>query len=252
MPAARNFCRASWAASWPSQLVRIGGTFLGCGACAMASSTACAASVEEASAVGQFITRMPSAFGSASTASSVALYRSGPASPIMSIGLARDQLAGSTLSSAFTRSSPTGASLPSSRIKSSTASTPAPPPLVTIRSSLPATGCKLASVSAALNSSSNSSTRTSPARRKAALTAASVPASAPVWVAAAFAAAALRPDLIAITGLARAAERAADMNLRAAGIVSRYSRMALVETSAARKSSRSPTSTSAMSPMDTT
>ena len=31
----------------------------------------------------------------------------------------------------------------------------------------------------------------------------------------------VRPDLIAITGFAREAERAADMNLRAAGMVSR-------------------------------
>ena len=39
--------------------------------------------------------------------------------------------------------------------------------------------------------------------------------SAPVWVAAAFAACAMRPDLTTTTGLILAAARAADMNLRA-------------------------------------
>ena len=38
---------------------------------------------------------------------------------------------------------------------------------------------------------------------------------APVWEAAAWAASAWRPPLITMTGLARAAARAADMNLRA-------------------------------------
>ncbi len=103
----------------------------------------------------------------------------------MSIGLLRDQLAGSTLSSFATVSSPSGASRPPELIRSSTASTPAPPPLVTINSSLPWTGFRQVSVSAAANSSSSSSTRTRPARRNAAPTAASLPASAPVCVAAA-------------------------------------------------------------------
>jgi len=52
-------------------------------------------------------------------------------------------------------------------------------------------------------------------------TEASLPASAPVCVAAALAEASLRPDLITTTGLARAADRLADMNLRADGMVSR-------------------------------
>ena len=49
----------------------------------------------------------------------------------------------------------------------------------------------------------------------------------------------------------RAAARAADMNLRGLGIVSRYITMARVLASPASMSRQSPTSTSAMSPSDT-
>ena len=103
----------------------------------------------------------------------------------MSIGLPRDQLAGSTLSSFATvlvaeRSEPAARAYQIVDREHA-----APPPLVTIRSSLPWTGLRQVSVSAAANSSSSSSTRTRPARLNAAPTAASLPASAPVWVAAA-------------------------------------------------------------------
>jgi hypothetical protein len=148
-----------------------------------------------------------------------------------------------------------GASSASSPSKSrwrSTASTPAPPPLVTIPSRPRGIGRKRDRVSAASNSSGSSITRSSPARRNAASITPSAPASAPVWVAAASAPAAWRPDLMTITGFTRAAARAADMNLRASGTVSRYSRIARVWRSPASMSSRSPTSTSAMSPSDTT
>ena len=73
-----------------------------------------------------------------------------------------------------------------------------------------------------------------PARRMAASYTLSAPASAPVCDAAAFCPWALRPALITITGLLRAAERAADMNLRAWSTDSMYSRMARVLRSIAR------------------
>ena len=59
------------------------------------------------------------------------------------------------------------------------------------------------------------STRSMPARRIAASTTWSAPASAPVCEAAAFCPCAERPALTTMTGLLRAAARAADMNLRA-------------------------------------
>ena len=72
MSAAWNFARASAAASAPSQLVRIGGTPELCLCLSTAPITASAASVEEASAVGQFITRMALVRAHSSTASMVA------------------------------------------------------------------------------------------------------------------------------------------------------------------------------------
>ncbi len=140
---------------------------------------------------------------------------------MMSIGLACDHVAGRIASSAAISSGDGLASLPPEGISASTASTPAPPPLVRIRSSLSGTGLRQVKVSAAVNKASRSSTRTSPARRNAAATALSFPARAPVWVAAARADNSLRPDLITTTGLARAADRLADMNFRAEGMVSR-------------------------------
>ena len=89
-------------------------------------------------------------------------------------------------------------------------------------------------ISAARNSSSRLSTRSMPARAMAASTTSSAPASAPVWEAAAFWPCALRPALMTITGLLRAAARAADMNLRAWSIDSMYSRMARVRASLPR------------------
>ncbi len=61
-----------------------------------------------------------------------------------------------------------------------------------------------------------------------------------------------RPALITMTGLARAADRAADMNFFAFVTPSRYIRMARVWRSAASWSSMSPVSTSAMSPREAT
>ena len=63
---------------------------------------------------------------------------------------------------------------------------------------------------------------------------ASEPASAPVCQAATAAPSASRPAFRTMTGLLRAAARAADMNLRAAWMSSMYSRMAAVSMSPAR------------------
>ncbi len=74
------------------------------------------------------------------------------------------------------------------------------------------------SVSAASKSCCNVSTRSMPARRTAASNTASEPASAPVCEAAAACPWAERPAFTRMTGLLRAAARAADMNLRGAVI----------------------------------
>ena len=78
------------------------------------------------------------------------------------------------------------------------------------------------------------STRSMPARRIAASNTMSEPASAPVCEAAALTPLPARPALTTITGLLRAAARAADMNLRGASIDSMYSRIERVCASLAR------------------
>jgi hypothetical protein len=98
----------------------------------------------------------------------------------------------------------------------SAASTPAPPPLVTMASLSPRSGRARARVSAASNKSPRDTTRSRPARRMAASKTSSPPASAPVCEAAALAPSGALPAFTNTTGLLRAAARAADMNLRAA------------------------------------
>ena len=68
-----------------------------------ASTVAFAASADEASAVGTFITSTASVFPSRITSLIAALYRSGPASPMISTGLPWDQVGGRTASSALNR-----------------------------------------------------------------------------------------------------------------------------------------------------
>ena len=150
---------------------------------------------------------------------------------MMSTGLPFDQLAGSTACSALCMAGVSAASSTSARAAASAASTPAPPPLVTsvsrssaarISSSRPRVGgvLKWASVAAAVNSSCSVSTRSMPARRMAASNTMSLPASAPVCEAAACCPCGERPALTTMTGLLRAAARAADMNLRGASMLS--------------------------------
>lgn len=153
---------------------------------------------------------------------------------MMSTGLACGQLAGRQ---AFKASSVCGAKVarfPPASCSASAASTPAPPPLVRMASRSPRKGRAWARVSAASNSASSVSTRSMPARRKAASSTTSEPASAPVCEAAARAPEEARPALTTMTGLLRAAWRAADMNLRAALMDSAYIRIARVEASQAR------------------
>ena len=87
---------------------------------------------------------------------------------MMSIGLPWLQVAGSTALSFSIVAGDSAASRPPSSISRSVASTPAPPPLVTIASRLPRCGEERASVVAASNNSSTSLTRSMPARRNAA------------------------------------------------------------------------------------
>ena len=159
--------------------------------------------------------------GSAATASSAAAKRAGGASPTMSTGLPRLQSAGSAASSRASVSAESSARFAGPSISRSTASTPAPPPLVTIATRARWSGRNRATVSAAANISASPRTRRMPARRSAASRTSSEPESAPVCVAAARAAAAERPALSATTGFSRAAARAADRNLRACGTLSR-------------------------------
>ena len=72
----------------------------------------------------------------------------------------------------------------------------------------------------ARNKSCKESTRNMPARAMAASNTSSAPVSLPVWEAAARRPWAERPDLTTMTGLLRAAARAADMNLRGLSMLS--------------------------------
>ena len=153
---------------------------------------------------------------------------------MMSTGLPCDQLAGSTASSSRSAASLSVASGTPWAAAASAAITPAPPPLVRMVTRSPIGARKRVSTSAARNSCSRLSTRSMPARAMAASYTSSEPASAPVCEAAARLPCSLRPALTTITGLLRAAARAADMNLRAPSIASMYSRMARVCGSLAR------------------
>ena len=157
---------------------------------------------------------------------------------MMSTGFAPDQVGGSSASSWLRNASLKARSGTPASAAASAAITPAPPPLV-IRvraSSLPSSRLpdKRASVSAAMNRSCKVSTRSMPARRMAASKTMSEPASAPVCEAAACMPFPARPAFTTITGLLRAAARAADMNLRGDSIDSMYSRIERVRPSLAR------------------
>src|SRR5580658_11099513 len=134
----------------------------------------------------------------------------------MSTGLARDQVAGNAASKVAIVAGDNSAMMPPVSSHASVASTPKPPPLVRIANRSHRRGLIARdSVSAAENRSPNPLTRNNPARRNAASYTASDPASAPVWERAAAEAAGWRPDFTTITGLPRAAARAALMNFRA-------------------------------------
>ena len=133
---------------------------------------------------------------------------------MMSTGFARDQLGGRTASSVARRPSLKSRSATPASAAASAAMTPAPPPLVISVSASSRLPAKRDSVSAAMNRSCKVSTRSIPARRMAASNTMSEPASAPVCDAAACIPFPARPALTTMTGLLRAAARAADMNLR--------------------------------------
>ena len=143
-----------------------------------------------------------STFGSSSTASTAASYRSDLASPMTSTGflmLAADGKA--FLSLAVVSSENRGISRPR-LIAASVAITPGPPALVTIARALPLGMGWWASMFAVLNSSSIVSQRMMPASSNTASQMASSPASEPVWLDAASAPWGVLPDLIARIGLA--------------------------------------------------
>ena len=150
-------CRASRLAPSPSQLVRMGFSgFLAWRRASMASMMPCATDVLDTVAVGQFMMRMASVPGSSRRIFNAAQYLSAPASPITSIGLPRDHVGGSTASSALMVLSDNFASVPCRSIKRSTASTPAPPPFVSMARRSPADVGRRARLSAASKSSFSS------------------------------------------------------------------------------------------------
>ena len=167
------------------------------------------------------------------------------------MGLARDQPLGRTSSRAARVPALSSASRPPLSSRASVASTPAPPLLVRMANRSPRGGRVRARVVTASNSSCRLCTRSRPARRKAASWTASVPAIAPVCDKTARAPAGVWPALTRMTGLSRAAARAAERNLRAGPRLSMNSRMAPTPPSRARWSSRSPKSRSTMSPRET-
>ena len=112
--------------------------------------------------------------------------------------------------------------------------TPGPPPLVSIARREPPTRVPEARVWAAAISWLVVATRTAPARRIAASKTSSRPTLAPVWETTARLPTSLRPDLITMTGLMRAAIRRPLIKERASATPSMYSRMLLVCESSAR------------------
>ncbi len=174
---------------------------------------------------GARIASKPSHPGSRRTVSTASPYRDGSASPRISTGLPWLQCGGSRAFKASIVAELSAASSPPAPSNASVASTPGPPALVTIARRRPrGRGC-LPSTSAISNSSAMRSTRKTPQRRKAASRTSSLPVSAPVCDAAALAAAAVRPALMTMMGLARATSRAAERNSRGLPIDSMYSRM---------------------------
>ena len=137
---------------------------------------------------------------------------------MMSIGLPCDQVGGSETSSLARVAAPSWLRATPESAAASAAITPAPPPFVISISDASWLVRKRASVSAAMKRSCSVSTRSIPARRMAASNTMSEPASAPVCEAAAASPWPARPALTTMTGLLRAAARAADMNLRGASI----------------------------------
>ena len=153
---------------------------------------------------------------------------------MMFTGFLHDQLAGSTASSRCRVAAPSSDNFTPASAAASVAMTPAPPPLVSIVIESLVLVRKRDRVSAAKNSSCSVFTRNIPARPIAESNTLSESASAPVCKAAASRPCGECPAFTIITGLLRAAARAADMNLRGDVIDSAYNKIARVFGSLAR------------------
>ena len=154
-------------------------------------------------------------FGSSITISMLFWISVGSTSPcaVTSTGLPIDPNTGTT---SFSRARVSGVnwaiSMPSSPARSAMI-TPAPPDRVMTAMPLPCAGSQQDSTSTMSSSCSSLRTRSSPYCRATPSNTASAPASAPVWDAAARAPAAVRPTLIATSGLPLSiAKRAVSMN----------------------------------------
>ncbi len=125
-----------------------------------------------------------------------------------------------------------------------------PPALVTMPTRLPAGSGQRSSARTTPNSSSMVLARITPHCRRNADTVTSAPAIAPVWLVAARAPSAVRPDLTTRMGFLRLTRLAISVNLRGLPKDSRYMQMTRVSGSSSQYSARSLAETSALLPIE--
>mmetsp|Transcript_42622 Transcript_42622/g.106432 ORF Transcript_42622/g.106432 Transcript_42622/m.106432 type:complete len:276 (-) Transcript_42622:921-1748(-) len=220
MPASLRMCMPSCTSPPPIQDARMG-TGREEPANLLAKGASCfAVPVASVTSCGDRMTSTPSALWSSMTISSVLAYASGLASPNTSTGFEWLQAGGRTSLSLAMVLSSSSAILAPATATASVDSTPGPPALVMISKPPPCgLGC-LPSTSAQSNNSLIVSTLRTPTRFMAASNASSLPASEPVWLAAALAAACVRPALMTMIGLDNATSLAAERNPLASPMVS--------------------------------
>ena len=134
--------------------------------------------------------------------------------------------------------------------QASVAMIPGPPALVTIATRLPVASGQRSRATARSNSSSMVLALSTPHWSRKAETVTSVPAIAPVWLDAARAPSAVRPDLTTRIGFLRPTRLAISVNRRGLPNDSRYMAITRVPGSSSQYSSRSLPETSALLPME--
>ena len=191
-----------------------------------------------------------SAPSSASSASSARAYSLSPAEAIMSTGLPMLASAGRN-ERRVERVAGDSSAISSPRLtQASVAMIAGPPALVTIPTRSPAGSGQRSSARATPNSSSIVLARSTPHCSRNADTVTSAPAIAPVWLVAARAPSAVRPDLTTRIGFLRLTRLAISANLRGLPNDSRYMQMTRVPGSSSQYSTRSLPETSALLPIE--